>query len=288
MADDRLTGLQETRTKIQRNPHVPDNAVFIEQPKDISTLIEDGKIVVIDDVRLPYDERFLLRIPSLPPTVSRRVKKAKLRDLCAPLHHEAYASGAHVLAELFGYCAPGTVTYDDADYFQKQIALVTNAMTALFAQLFPNYRQTGEVSHNWRLIETFAEGLHCDSYSGNDDEVVRIRLFYNYDEIPRIWNTTFDAMELARRYDMFLQDLSIHPNQINALLNASIPWHDLPRNLIFFAPRSLWIADTQINSHEIVYGRRCFSYTYSIDPDSLGDPEKRFQARMRRALSGLS
>lgn len=274
---------QPHATKVLEDPRIPLRIQWVKLADlDGDALVERyeaGDVVVVEDFAAKLDLPFLR---SLPVWIDgdKRIKKAKLKDIQAPLTAANFRS--HFLAQLFPR------DFGTAARFRDNAARFTDQMQALALQLFPHYRFTGVESHSWRLVESYAEELHVDSYNGSDDEQARVRLFFNYDDAPRIWHVSLSAPELLRSgWDQF--DLKSraddHPNELNAAINARIPWHEAPRHTLFFAPGTLWLADTQLVSHEIVWGRRGAAYTYGVDPASLRDPASSFQARMRAEVA---
>jgi hypothetical protein len=274
---------QPTLTKVVVDPRLPYRAIFMDwnkfDPADVRRYFEDGWIIIFDNVDVPAcDFKGLQSLPVWPDS-DREIKKAKVESMLRPMTVQQFST--HPLNKFF----PGD--FKKATWFQQQLHGAIGWMGKVFKRIFSPYTFTGTTSHSWRLVETFPEILHCDSYYQQDDELCRVRMFYNYDNIPRIWNTTYQAHELT---DMWWDKLNImnraheHPNVINAILNGHGPWNELPRHQIFFAPKTLWICDSQLVSHEIVYGRRGWAHTYAVLPGSLEDPEKSFLARMRTVI----
>lgn len=269
---------QPTRTKIVADPRLPLRVKFIAEGvharDEVVEAYEAGNIVVFDNFASKLDLKFLQTLP-IWRDKDKAIKKAKIENITAPLTVKTFRS--HYLSRLFQ-------DYATAAKFRDQVNKHTDQMRALSRTLFPDYRFTGKESNTWRLTETFPEQLHVDSYGGANDELARVRMFFNFDDIPRIWATSYPAAELFDRgWDsaMFRERADQHPNEVNALINAKMPWHELPRHQILFAPGTLWLADTQQVSHEIVYGRRGCGYTFLADPTSLRDKGSLFQTRMR-------
>jgi hypothetical protein len=277
--------LQETATKIVVDPRLPLRVKFIGATTpavEIMGAFEAGEILVWDGFPMPVDLKFLRGMPVWPDT-NRRIKKAKARELLAPLpHNPGKDFSGHLLGEIYGK------DHKTASAFQAQARGMFDHMRAQFACMFPKYRPTGDESHSLRLVQSFPEGMHVDYYENLDDEAVRVRMFYNYDDTPRVWSTTQTAPELLERYwGDLARYADMHPNVINFHIDQTIPWHEPPRHTIFFAPGTLWMADTQLVSHEIFYGRRAAAFTFGVEPYSLVDPALRFQMRMRSAAARL-
>ncbi len=279
---------QPTRTKVVLDPRLPSNVLFLKKfrPEEVMPAFEAGQVVVFDDLREfrpDVDLNFLNLQPVWPDLgTDRAIKKAKLPALLAPLEKTTFAN--HVLGKMF----PGD--WKTALRYRNEASKATEFMRTMFRRLFPTYQFTGEEGHSWRLVETFPESLHVDSYNEGGAALTHVRLFYNFDTMPRIWNTTHDAPTLLRQFASLVpkERLGASGNELNAILNNQVPWHTLPRHQVFFAPGALWICDSRLVSHEVVYGRRCWAYTFSCKPEGLQKPEIRFQERMRQVAEELA
>jgi hypothetical protein len=250
-------------------------------PAGVADLVEQGLVVVFDDLPPPVPLAKLRAVPVRPAGAPHQRKKVKLRELLAPCPPAGYA--AHPLADAFA-------TWPEAAGYQTFVRAVADYMRAAARRLFPGYTWTGEENHTWRYAETFAEGLHVDSYGGRDDECPRVRLFYNFDDVPRLWHVSWPAPELYRRYweCCNLAELippGTHPNAANALLTTRLRPLDLERHLVYFAPGTLWACDSQTVCHEVVYGRRCGAFTFTAAPGSMRDPARSFQNRVRAVFT---
>lgn len=278
--EDRITN-QETATKVSLDPDVPNNVEFVswKSPGDrVLQLFEAGKVAVFDQVPPPVDLA-ILRKAKVNPDRDRRVKKAGVPALLAELTETTFPK--HVLSQLF----PGDLK--SAQAYRKAVGSATNFMTQTAKMLFPGYKFTGEVNHSWRLTEMYEEELHVDSYGNLNDELVRVRLFYNPDDTPRIWRTTWNAAELLDRYwdkEKLYEVADQHPNKINAAINSRLNWRRVPAHNVHFAPGALWVCCSQLVSHEIFYGRRAWAYTFSVDPSSIRDPKSRYAERIREVV----
>lgn len=250
---------------------------------DVVRTFEQGGMVLVDDFPLQYDSDFLARI-NLAAGQEHRVKKAKGKSLLAPLVPETYET--HVLSCFF----PGNIL--QATYFQQQVRWVSAQLAQLVETLFPGYRVLDSQAYSWRFSLTIDEELHYDSYGQNDDEHVRLRVFYNLDERPRLWavagavDQTLRAWSGRVRREPRLRDMA--PNQVNNWINTGLPCAEIPRSYVAFAPRTLWIVDSQKIGHQILYGRRLLAYTYTIDYASVRFPEARFQEVVRRTLQEIN
>lgn len=292
---------QPTATKILIDPRLPVHVHVESAPQGITCTkamtdaciarFESGAITVFDDIPLlgkGAGPLAPLRAPR-PVESDRRIKKAKTADLMAPLTPAGFDK--HLLSRLFPTTgdkkrdASGD-RYKAAVVYQFQFSAAVDAVRKLVRQLFPGYKFTGVENNTHRLLETFAEGLHVDSFAGSNDEFVRLRVFYNVDYIPRLWRSTYSSPELAwRSWPLLAPIANRHPNELNDHLNQNIVWHEQPAHTIYFAPGALAICDTQLVSHEILYGRNALAMTFLVDPNSLTRPENSFQGQVRAAVA---
>lgn len=269
------TGLQTTRTKVHRNPALPDRVAFLPtaDPLAPARAFEAGLIGVFDTPPPAVfgDAEFARRIPVLPDDHDFAVKKAKL-DRMKP--------GKGLPDRLF----PGDPAAQAR--LQAHTKAVTDAVREFVRLTYPFYRLTGYEKHTLRVTETFPEGMHLDCYGdlpiGPDD--VLLRVFVNFDKVPRIWRATCRADELfvLAALDPW-RSVSLSPDALNDAINRALPLSGLPADTVFFAPGSLWVCDGQLVSHEVVYGRKSWGFSFGVDGNSLLDPALAFPARMRDA-----
>lgn len=247
---------------------------------------EDGKLILMDGIGagLPIDadEWAFLDKLVLPSVVdNNRVKKAKLKELLAPVD-AAYAK-KHVLTA-FGLDKNGAVR------FQGIIQRVNAELEKGVRALFPDY-VIKNANATWRFTVTEAEEMHYDSYGYSTDEDHKVRLFVNMDNVPRLWGASHSMPAAVAVYaDRIRQanvDLGEHPNLFNATLNKLMPWPEVPRTFLAFAPGAAWLVNSQLASHEIIFGRRMIGFTCDIEASSMQDPAKSFQSRAREALGSL-
>lgn len=271
------------RTKIIRDRNVEDYIKVLEgdvrlQAACVRDLVEDGNLVVCDDFVLDCDYEFLHSL-TFPATESHAVKKAKGRHLLVPLEAARYHE--HVLFNLF----PGDI--ETAGRYQQQIIKVTEQMDAIFRSMYPDAVIVDPNVWTWRFTRTENEELHWDVYGQTNLEAVRVRMFVNIDDQPRIWHVTHKSTTAMRMFKN-VWDPSMHPNEINRALTSRAPVATLPCHRIEFAPGAFWMGDSQLIGHQIVYGNKLLAYTYLLDHTKGVNLDKTFNERARRAALDLS
>ena len=60
------------------------------------------------------------------------------------------------------------------------------------------------------------------------------------------------------------------------------------RHSIAFEQGDIWLADSRLISHQIYQGNRAAIYMFHIKPESMHDPEMRFNRRIARLHQQLS
>lgn len=264
---------QPFATKVAASAAIPSHIDLLSVDSSPAVKIksfESGRLAVYHDFKMFGDVEFFAKLP-VQSRVTPEIKKAKTDKLADP--HSV------LNRDIFG---SDIVTKNRMAASSKE---VVDLMRNWVQRNFPTYRLTGYESHSLRITETFSEQLHVDSFYGQKDTNPRLRLFVNIDNVPRIWRSTYAADQLFARFSGLMPPgtKSLSANEINHQINTHTPWDTLPAHTIFFATGTLWVCDSQLVSHEIVYGRKCWAFTFGVDYRSLTDQNGTFQGRMRTA-----
>lgn len=262
----------------QHHSHAAETILQNGGQAKVQKTYEDGGLIIFDsagNTMLKESDWHFLNSFQTGAKPDNRLKKAKMPDMLAPLPDDY---NQHVMS-LLG------LTRDQAARLQGLIKKVNAYLRKLVGDLFPRYKVVGE-GVTWRLTQTETEEMHFDSYGVATDENQKIRLFVNIDDKPRLWATSHVCTDAIRIYAGRLKgrDCTHPPNQFNNTLNKTMPWHEVPRNFFAFAPGSMWLVNSQIVSHEIIFGRKMIGFTCDVDPASMDAPEKSFQNITRKAL----
>jgi hypothetical protein len=173
-------------------------------------------------------------------------------------------------------------------YFLEQATLINSQIRAAVHNIFANY-QFSQRHIIWRFTETRVENLHFD-IDRNCDNFELIRLYFNLDDIPRIWYTSatftttarqwYDKLDLSRfrsqPYDKLLKELTT---------KVFGDWHmrgkdKVPRHLVLFEPGDVWLSDGRLVSHQVIYGRRVVSTLFIANLDGVPEPKKTFAQKV--------
>jgi hypothetical protein len=173
-------------------------------------------------------------------------------------------------------------------YFLEQATLINSQIRAAVHNIFANY-QFSQRHIIWRFTETRVENLHFD-IDRNCDNFELVRLYFNLDDIPRIWYTSatftttarqwYDKLDLSRfrsqPYDKLLKELTT---------KVFGDWHmrgkdKVPRHLVLFEPGDVWLSDGRLVSHQVIYGRRVVSTLFIANLDGVPEPKKTFAQKV--------
>lgn len=174
------------------------------------------------------------------------------------------------------------------DYFIEQSKVVNHQLRSALATIFVNYGFSRQ-DIIWRFTETRVENLHFD-VDRNCDNLELIRLYANFDDIPRIWYTagtfTSTAHEwytklnlsrfLGQPHDKLLKELSTR---------VFGDWHargrdTAPRHLVLFEPGDVWLTDGRMVSHQVIYGRRVVSTLFVAPTEGVPNPKATFAQKV--------
>jgi len=142
-----------------------------------------------------------------------------------------------------------------------------------------------------RLTRTLFENLHWGEHWIAEDFHAP-RIFANLDCRPRIWHLSHRFPDLMRSHYREL-DLGRFagrdPNELLSFINGSVlggsseSWKDrLPRHRVAFEPGEIWVGESRLISHQIYYGEAALVYMWFVRPDSMANPENRFDAQVAR------
>ena len=250
--------------------------------EEVTNAYEDGKVIVFEQLPLRYDRLFLSQV-SYPPDCA--LKKSGTHQLLKPYHQ------GHPLNKVFE-------RPEDAHKYQEQVRNLDRQLAQFAAILFPKYKFISEENNtSWRFSVTSREDLHLDVFK--PDTFHRVRMFLNVDTIHRVWCVGQDLETLLNQYASIAlkpEDLQKHPDRITGIFSQQVfgginhANQELqPRHIAFFAPNSLWLANSILLPHQIIFGRRLVASTFTADSQSMNDLQKsfynRFQAFMKEKSS---
>jgi hypothetical protein len=181
--------------------------------------------------------------------------------------------------------------------FCREVTRTSNVIREVGQQLFPHYRFT-KMPCSWRFTPTGPEHMHIDHFGalGDEEEKWYLRIFFNVDEQPRLWNLSYTLTGLAERYYQdagmgewrqgrgsdFSRELSrwIYGGK-EKYNNEDLHESNWPHHEIEWATGDVWIVDSRLHSHQVVQGRRMMATGFEVDPASMQSPDKSLDSRVR-------
>jgi hypothetical protein len=248
---------------------------------------ENGDIVLLKSARIDLDYAFLNSVDfdvDGPAEIVRKIKKFSGDDILEIQPRSGGEVSAFVFAKIF--------RGDEGllRQFQAQVKSGNEQIYALYRRIFPGYREFKKL-YTWRFTATLFENLHWDNFHSEDD-FHQVRVFVNVDAMPRIWRISHKIDDYMQRH--YAQNrlgkwARETPDRFNFQVNNKIlggmqrPLMDgLPLHHLAFEQGEIWLAETRIASHQIYCGRRAIASMFYVEPGSMDQPDKRFNARVQR------
>lgn len=242
------------------------------QECDLTDLYEDGKIIIVP--RMKFEGMNNELIHSIKPEQLNHIpiKKNKGHWMMERIGKD------YTKHPIYNYFPKDRPT---GEYFQKQVKLFNKHITNYVAKHFPKYKIIDKHQWSWRFGIIQNEDMHVDSYERGDHESHLLRIFYNYDSKPRIWRISHPVSTLIEylkqtKPDVWKDLRYHHPNKVNAIINKNIDWTKQPYIQLEIQPYSLMFVNTQVQSHQIVWGRKLCAYSWVVAPSSMNDQNKNF------------
>jgi hypothetical protein len=165
-----------------------------------------------------------------------------------------------------------------AAYLQSQVATFDAQLRRGMSMLFPAYHSMIEGNITWRLTETVEEGMHFDVYSDGaplKNRAHRVKVFINIDSKPRVWHTSLDLPGVLHTCrDRLPVEMPDDANVVNDIIDKFGVLKDLPFHRLSFPPMAAVISNSEVVSHEVVYGRRVVGGEFVCSESDMLDPGK--------------
>ena len=287
---------------IERHPQIEDYFVELTLTEvanrgGIADLFEEGHVIILKDFRLNFDFAALAVLSKSTRSVSDPAARKKLKKMTAPLFFAGEEPtnrwGRLIFKDPIRQMIYDTICRGDKDLFHGASRALNSAhceLLRLFELCFPDY-ETFRLVPSMRLTQTLFENLHWDNHS-IDDDFHQARIFANLDTRPRIWHVGHRFPDWVR---MHYQEYDLgrfagkDPNLLIDFATGEIlggtrkTWMDNePRHRIAFEPGEVWLAESRLVSHQVYYGEAAMVYMWFVDPDSMSNPDNRFNARIER------
>jgi hypothetical protein len=250
---------------IRRSP--PDGG-----PNDLRRVVMQEYIkercVLIRNVQIEYDQVFV-RSLKFPHTWS--FKKFASRVVEPEIDGEPTEAQRSVCEEL---CRGDWGLYRQ---FAEEVRRVNGGIRKVLDEILQHHVVTKR-DIVWRHTETRVENLHFD-IDKNSGDFESVRMYFNMDDVPRIWHTTHGLTQLLAYYYQTLDLASMKDEPLERLLHrltirlfgdwGSRGREQFPRHMALFEPNDVWIVDGRTVPHQVLYGRRVASTFYRLDQNGL-------------------
>ncbi|HET6535580.1 MAG TPA: hypothetical protein VFG41_05300 [Sphingomicrobium sp.] len=285
---------------IERHPEIDD--YFIELPLDqiarrggVADIFEQGRLILLKDYRLPVDHAAFEALSKSLDAIGDPESRRRIKKLTAPLFFEAKAlrmrGGYPVFSDDVRQAIYDVLCRRDRKLFDRAAAALSSAheeLLRIFESCFPNYDAFRFIP-SARLTRTLFENLHWDNHA-IDDDFHQARIFANLDSRARIWNVSHPfphwLREHYREHDLG-RFAGKDPNLLLDYIAGEVlggtqnTWMDnQPRHKVAFEPGEVWLGESRLISHQIVYGESALVYMWFVRKESMANPENRFNRRV--------
>lgn len=222
-------------------------------PADISSEYEQGVGFVRTDVEIPHLEQ----LSSVTCRIAdRKHKKINIKALRAPL-----TEGSPVFQ-----LAPSK---SEASALQSMLIAADKAIVEIVKRWFPRYRWIRE-ENTYRFTETKNEDFHWDIYN---QSTPMVRAFVNLDRKPRVWGVGPLLPEYCAEVGDTLgidgeDPIGVIAGKANKRFDVQ---RDGPTDVIEFGYGAVWLVQSQMVAHQIIYGRRMYACSVLYEETSMVD-----------------
>lgn len=288
---------------IERHPAVEDYFVEmsladIKSRGGIADIFEEGRLVVISDYRLDFDFGALTALSKSTDEIEDPDLRKRLKKLTSPYFFEGKPP-LEVDGKLAFPNSTRQAIYDvlcrgEKETFERASAALQFAheeILRIFELCFPTYESFRFIP-SVRLTRTLFENLHWDNHS-IDDDFHQARIFTNLDTRPRLWNVSHRFIDWVRQHyvEYDLQRFAGRdPNAMLDFITGEVfggtrkTWMDSqPRHRVAFDPGEVWLGESRLISHQILYGESAAVYMWFVKAETMANPDNRFNLRVEEA-----
>ncbi len=281
---------------IERHPHIADYISEISLPDiadrgGIADMFEDGRLILLKGFRLDFDFGALTALSKSTSSIEDPEMRRRLKKLSGPLFFEGeppvQKNGRLLFAVPVRQAIFDVICRGERDTFERAARALRHAhdeVLRIYDICFPQYESFRFIP-SLRLTQTLFENLHWDNHS-IDDDFHQARIFVNLDVRPRIWNVSHRFTDWIKSFyhehdlGRFAgKDPNLMLNYItgDVLGGTRKTWMDnQPRHRIAFDPGEVWLGESRILSHQIVYGERAMVYMWFVKVTSMANADRRF------------
>lgn len=285
---------------IERHPALDDPFVEmslaeIASRRGIADIFEDGRVILLKDYRLDFDFAALAALSKSIDGVEDLQVRKKLKKLTSPYFFDGKPpverNGRLIFPDPTRQAVFDVLCRGDRTIFEraaKALKVAHDETLRIFEICFPQYEPFRLVP-SVRLTRTLFENLHWDNHS-IDDDFHQARIFANLDSRPRLWNMGYGFTAWIREF-YESHDLARFagkdPNLLIDYITGEVfggtqnKWMDnQPRHKVAFDPGEVWLGESRMVSHQVVYGESAMVYMWFVKAASMADPTNRFNARV--------
>jgi hypothetical protein len=269
----------------------------IEARGGVADLVEEGKVIIIRDLRLDLDYSALESLGKS----TEAVVDDRLRSQLKKLEATAFFEGERPRKRWRGFKFDNpvrqalfdTICNGDSALFERAARTLRQAhdeALQIFGTCFAGY-EAYRLIPSVRLTRTLFENLHWDEH-WIDGDFHTARVFANLDRRPRIWHLSHRFPEMLRllyREHDLARFAGRDPNELLSYINATVlggltdKWKEsLPKHRVAFEPGEVWLAESRLVSHQIYYGEAALVYMWLVRTESMSTPENRFDRVVQR------
>lgn len=247
---------------------------------------ERGNLVILKDIRIQADFHFLagLNIPGPEDrhkkfvlTAARNFSEAKKRNQTWSFFRTSVFP-RQPIARL---------------KFRRQVESVNNQILDIASRAISNYNYVN-TPITWKFQKVRGENLHIDNIDGIDD-FARLRIFANIAPSVRVWAVSAHLRHWAKR--------NFEPNEISRFVNSGFEFngelskrafgssHDMasclePRHFVYFEPGEVWMVNSAVTAHQVIYGDRLVIGSFSHSYDEYHNRGERLHDILRELSVG--
>jgi hypothetical protein len=285
---------------IQKDPELEDYFVELSlneiiHRRGIADIFEEGRLILLKDYRLKIDHGAIGALSKSIDDIPDRETRRRIKKLTAPSFFNAEPASVRNGHPAFGddlqQALFDVICRGDKQLFDRASRALKSAhdeVFRLFDICFPDY-EVFRVVPSVRLTRTLFENLHWDNHS-IDDDFHQARIFANLDTRARIWNVSTPFPQWVRA---FYEEHDLgrfagkDPNLMIDYIAGAIfggtrnIWKDRqPRHRVAFEPGEVWLGESRLISHQIVYGESALVYMWFVRTASMANQENRFNRRV--------
>lgn len=272
---------------VKQSREIPLNVVelSIEDHDGIQDNYERGALIILKDIRVRADFRFLAKLEV--PGVDDKRKKFVLTTARNSCEEKKRALTWDFFRKEVFHRRP----FDHLK-FKNTVRSVNDQILDIARRAVPRYHYV-DTPITWKFQKVRGENLHIDNISGIDD-FAHLRIFVNLADSPRVWGVSAHLRYWARK-NFERDEMAEFANrgyEFNGELSrrAFGSSQDIancvePRHYVYFEPGEVWMINSAITAHQVICGDRLAIGSFPYSYDEYRNKEERLH-RILLELSG--